>query len=321
MAYVFGSNFDQVAGQKNFYDNLNLRVAEQNRAAQQKAIDDQRQSMIFQQRQQEEDARQAVDQQYRFGQAQAQTDAQKRSENNAAYQFNAQMASKARGDAQKASEFSQSLDFSKQQAATQTGQKAILGDFNEAAGLVQNGAYDQNPEKIGQDYAHLAPQQLKVLNSLWDIRNKTAQDKFNALKTSADAATEFAQSGKMMPKDIFALQKGGQFRYSASPAGTNVSVVVPPPYLRPTTNAVPPVDASAYGGVFAPPPTPPQFMFGQSADTAETSTALPDNSNATAPVAADGGEAQGGYKIGTVYNGLKYLGGDLNDQSNWQGVR
>lgn len=29
-------------------------------------------------------------------------------------------------------------------------------------------------------------------------------------------------------------------------------------------------------------------------------------------------QPQGGYKVGTVYNGLKYLGGDPNDESNWE---
>ena len=32
-------------------------------------------------------------------------------------------------------------------------------------------------------------------------------------------------------------------------------------------------------------------------------------------------EAVGGYTIGTVYAGLKYLGGDPKDQANWEKVR
>jgi hypothetical protein len=42
---------------------------------------------------------------------------------------------------------------------------------------------------------------------------------------------------------------------------------------------------------------------------------------AAAPAKAKDRKAMGGYKIGTTYGGLKYLGGDIKDQSNWEKTR
>lgn len=43
-----------------------------------------------------------------------------------------------------------------------------------------------------------------------------------------------------------------------------------------------------------------------------------DKLQSAAPAAPTAKTAQGGYKIGTRYNGLKYLGGDPNQEQNWE---
>lgn len=78
-------------------------------------------------------------------------------------------------------------------------------------------------------------------------------------------------------------------------------------------------------GTNAPPGTgtnylSPGDMLRQAASIAPDARAVSPVTTSTiaAPVSPSAKAAQGGYKIGSSYSGMKYLGGDPNEESNWQ---
>ena len=62
------------------------------------------------------------------------------------------------------------------------------------------------------------------------------------------------------------------------------------------------------------------IMNSQPVGVSPDSPYLPPMGGEIAPAPVPGGAraAQGGYEIGAVYNGLKYLGGDIHDQKSWE---
>jgi len=62
------------------------------------------------------------------------------------------------------------------------------------------------------------------------------------------------------------------------------------------------------------------IMNSQPVGVSPNSPYLPPMGGEIAPAPVPGGTrvAQGGYEIGAVYNGLRYLGGDINDQKSWE---
>jgi hypothetical protein len=307
MAYIFAGNLDSLAAQRNRYDDLNLRVAENAQSAYQRAQADQTEADRFGIRQNEEDRRQQQQQQYQFFQAnQAAADrAQERAQQQ--YQFGATEADRAAARGDEAYRFNTNLQANKEQNALAVTQKKNAEDYAEAQNLVMSGAYDDNPEKIIKDYPGLQPHQLATLNTVWDTRNKGALAKFTNLQ--GEAASESAVAPTVQPKALPAyvagLEKRG-LRYQASPQGTNVVVGVPPPYQRPSASAVPLAPAG---------PAPSPYNF--------TGAGIPDKSRVVAPPAPS---AQSGLVVGKTYKNAKgeiaqYLGGDISDPASWQAAQ
>lgn len=139
MAYTFGSTLDQVAQQRNFYDNLNLRVAENAQSAYQKAQADQTEADRFGIRQNEEDRRQQQQQQYQFFQAnQAEADrAQERAQQK--YQFGATEAERATSRGDEAYRFNANLQATKDQNATVKTERSGDQQYAEAVNMINSG--------------------------------------------------------------------------------------------------------------------------------------------------------------------------------------
>jgi hypothetical protein len=280
MAYVFGNSFNDVASQRNFYDNLNLRVAENAQAEADKGAADQMESNRFNARQSQEDQRQANQQQYQFYQSQqsAADRAQERAQQQ--YQFGATEADKAAARGDEAARFNTNLQLSKDQLAVQQAQNKIANDFAQAQSMVRRGHYDDSPDDIVKDFPTLAPQQYAALNSLWDQKNKKQLSIFSKAQGEAEAATQLAQAPGWLDKNRFRMASQG-LRPVVTPNSTNVVPVMPQPYQRPAPGVSPGAPPSNIASVPPPvaPGAPAPYNF------AGGTAPLPDRGQVVAPAA------------------------------------
>jgi hypothetical protein len=200
MAYVFGNSFDSVAGQKNLYDNMALRIAESDRQARMQADQQAQQNDIFAQRQQEEDARQRADEIFRRQQAavgQQQAGQQAATQR---YQFGAELADKQASEAQRAKEFGQSLDLQKSQVAGNKAEPNANADYNEVVQRIDRGEID-DPNKIPALFPNLNPIQSQQAAEYWKQQNQSQQEGYRGLMATAQAATAAVKANRLAKVD------------------------------------------------------------------------------------------------------------------------
>lgn len=139
MAFIFANDPGQLANQRLAYDRTNIDLAQADRAARQKAIDDYNRQMMEQQRQDQQDSRQEANQQYQFADLTARNQQQQAATDTQKYQFQQGETDKSKSAEESKREFdintglqSKQFDFTKGQASTKESEdqlKQLVGMF------------------------------------------------------------------------------------------------------------------------------------------------------------------------------------------------
>lgn len=196
MAYIFASNPDALAGQKNFYDQTNIQLAERDRALRQQALD------TYQQRQLEAQAR-ADQQAYQFQQlalsqaAQAQNRADQQAAITAdAYRFKLGREDTADANKESKRRFEAQMDLQKSQMDFGKAQN----DYAQAYNDIQAGNIE-TAEDIGRLYPGLSTLDTARATAALTGKQKGEVAAYNQIASAAQAATGFIRS-QTTPKPV-----------------------------------------------------------------------------------------------------------------------
>jgi hypothetical protein len=182
MAYVFGSGIDSVAQQKNYYDQMNVGLAQSDQAARQRAID------ITQQRQlqTQQQAQDQANAQYQFQQQQA---AQQQADQTNDFRFNLGRQDEASARAEDTRRFNVQTQLQKDQLASTKGQN----DYAEAVNAIENGDVN-NPDDLAKSFPNLNAQQQTRASMYLTMKAKKQTQDYQAVQAAADAATGLVAS-------------------------------------------------------------------------------------------------------------------------------
>lgn len=282
MAQIIGDSFGGLQQTKQYYDQLNTRLQQDEAARAQAAYQFQAQQQQAAQRQQDENNRQAQAQYFQSVQSQnAQADQDKASAN-AAYQFNANQSEQQRRDAENAREFNVSEADNKTANTQKTQYAQDQRNYSDALKDIASGAFDDDPAKLGATYSHLPPQSLVALGQELDARIKGNQQGYDTVQAQVDAANLNVPAVKMSDR-MKLIGEGANYNESPS-TGTNFTMRA----TRPMTAA----DRAAAMNVVTPPVSPTGFSFPTSAIPPTTApgafqfgdqSALPDTSAVVSP--------------------------------------
>lgn len=194
--YIFGNSFDSLAQQKQAIDRQNLDVAEQNRAAQERAYQFNANAQLVADRQAQENARQnsaLYYDQVRQQQQQANLDTDRAT---SAYQFGTQESDRKANEAERKREFDTNVDLSKKQWDTsqnQTKLNAAIGDIN--SGIITD------PSDIPKLHPELNDLQQTQAKAAFDAKSRNDITTYKnimgiAPALNSDAAMKIAAKAK-----------------------------------------------------------------------------------------------------------------------------
>lgn len=203
MAYIFASDPNALAGQKNYYDQMNVNLAVRDQEARQRAIDTAQQQQVN-----ANAANQAAQQQaYQFAQQQRAAEADTAYNRGVqSYQFGQQ----GKNEQERIREFNVGTDLQQQQIGAQK-QAALYGEALQAvdAGDITT------PDDIEKNYSTLAPDQKQRLNAYLTASTQRKGDQYQQALSAAAAATG-AVVGSGTP--AAPAVPGAHFGNSATPA-------------------------------------------------------------------------------------------------------
>lgn len=327
MAFIFASDPNSLASSRMGYDQLNVNLAEKDRAARQQAIDQQNQNYVLAQQQARKDAEEQAQRQYQFASLSANQQQSAASADTQKFQFNAEEADKKAQREQGAYQFGESQKLkSKELDANQA-----YGDFQSVMNGIQTGDIT-DPTDISTHDKLTPEQKASALSHLATVTAKHAQDyqglagvakgatlavkptgffsRFQTL-SEADAMDRLAfdPTYRRLAEKLVWNEAAQQFEPNLTPPKSSVAPASPVNSLS-LGNAVPvPVDNPGYGfampqpAATAPAPAP----FGNRGAMAQTNAPVTQMSN--------------GYRVNAVYRGMQYLGGDPNNPASWRQVR
>lgn len=204
MAYIFASNPDALAGQRNFYDTTNIQMAQRDQALRQKAEDDARQSYIFAQQQAHDDQVRAQQQaqQYQFAANQDARQAQR--DATQAYQFGVGQKNLAAENVESKRRFDIGTGLTEKEIAAkgeqykyEKGQK----DFSELATAIQNGEIS-DPIQIDTLFNNLDEQNRNRGKAYLNSKLNGLKDDWQTINQAALLATSIVAPKIEEPKPV-----------------------------------------------------------------------------------------------------------------------
>lgn len=199
--YIFGSGYDQVAGQKNLYDEQAIRLALADQQARQQAVNQTQQNYIFAQRQAEEDARQQDDiVRQQAAQLRSEQDRQQQL-NRQDYQFNVGRQDQAKADAESRRRFdvetgfkTRAEDFQKTQVNTADTRMQL----NDLVKMAQNGSIPADAN-MGELFPNLSSSQIAWAKKFATLQS---EEQSKQLQDLATQATRMVKSVAGEPKPV-----------------------------------------------------------------------------------------------------------------------
>ena len=189
MAFIFAGSPDALANQRLATDRTNIDLAQTEREAQQRAIDQYNQNQIAADRQAEEDRRQQQAEQFQFANLAASQGADQRAAQTQAYQFGQREADVAAERKQSAYQFGETQKLKKEELGAGQAQN----DFANLMRGIESGDIT-SPEDIEATYTHLTPQQkVMATQHLTNTLNLQGQQYQQSLGAAAAATRQVLQ--------------------------------------------------------------------------------------------------------------------------------
>lgn len=188
MAFIFASNPDSLAGQKNYYDQSNIRLAENDQRARQAMIDEQNRQALRNQELMRADAMQA--QQAQLAAAQNAFNFQQnqmvRQDDKAdrAFKFGIDRADRAAENKEQRRQFDVGSDLKKTQLADSKAQ----GDYVELVNAIGDNSIT-SPSQIDALFGHLSKPDLDRAKVYFHSKQQGLNDEYQAVNNAAQAAT------------------------------------------------------------------------------------------------------------------------------------
>lgn len=310
--FIFGTNPDQLAQQRNVADQMNISLAQDQQRQAQDQINRQQAAQFeaARQRQAEQDSS------FQFAANQA---AQTKADQENEFRFGLQRQDQAAATAEDTRRFNAQLELQKSQIAGTKGQT----DYAEAINAIENGDVT-TPADLAKSFSNLTPQQKQRAGMYLGGKNRRESQDYQSVVDAANAATGVVRppdvtttakphwwsspvttttpAAKLTEDQAMAKLSGVKALQKFLPALTwdedkqqFVPAVPKPDGWQPTVAGAAAGQFSFGAGGPTPAPTPP------------TVTAGPTPVTGTLPALA----------VNTIYKGYRYIGGDPATSSSW----